>query len=634
MSKVLRTVGQVAGVVAAVASVAALVTGNPALAATLAKVSKIAFAVAAVATVGAQLTAKRPSSERGGLQLSFKIDPGGPIPYAMGRTAVGGTVVHRETYGTDNHYETWFVVLSHAGGAKNGIEGFDDFTADRVSVPFSGTAATGYFSNWMWQDRQLGASPEADALGHGVVSPPFGSVPGVVPGWSTAHKLSGYAASSWTLLFDTKARRYQNGEPDPAWIIKGVKVYDPRLDSTYPGGAGSCRWADPSDTVAHEAARATWVDSETPALHELKWALGIWGTAAGQSFRKIMGVGAPIDLVDVAAYVEAANVQEANGWKVGGQIDSAGDKWENLKLIGQAGGSEPIANGARLSTMVKAPRVSLGTITRDDLADGTITVPAMQPRRERINGFRPRFRSEAHGWEMVSTNLVQIADALAEDGAPRTASGEYALVQDADQAVQLGAYEILEARERKPITLPLKPRFAAYRIGDCLTLELEEYGIDGIDAVVRGRSIDPMTGIVTLTFATETAGKHAIALAQAGVVDPVPDTPDPQAGVPAPDGADWTLDASTDQVGIVFTGAVGNTNATQVVFSYRVDGETEWMGAGSDDVAVTAKAVGGLAANTAYEGSVQYMVRGQLSERLILGPVTTETELILDGNFF
>ncbi len=632
MSKFLRTAGTVVAVAGSLALAAGtLGAGSAATAALLTKIGTIASAAGVAASTAGALLAKRPTNERQGAQLSFKIEPGGPIPLALGRTAVGGTVVHRETYGKDNHFESWAVCLTKSNGGA--IEGVEAFTADRAVVPFSATAATGYYSGWMWQDQRFGASPETALVNPVGLTGPFGAIP-ALPGWGSAYPMSGYAGAMWTLLFDTKARRYANGEPDPLWVVEAVRAYDPRLDSTYPGGEGDCRWADPSDIAAHAAARATWPFTETPGLLELMWHLGIWErdeTDAEAEYKRVMGVGAPIGLIDVAAFVNAANVQEANGWKAGGEVTSAMDKWDVAKLIAQAGGAEPIANGARLSTLVKVPRVSLATVTAADLADGPVSVPAMRSRRERINGFRPRFRSEAHLWEMVSTNLVEIAALRAEDGAPRTGSGDYPLVQDATQAAQLAAYEIYDGREITPITLILKPWWAWARIGDCVTLAIDQTLADGFDAIVRGRSIDPATGKVTLTLAKETAGKHAVALAQAGVVTELPTLPDPEPELAAPDVADWALEASADSIGILFTGAVGNTNALQVIFSYRADGDTDWIGAGSEDPGITTKVVGGLQPGTDYEGSVQYLIRGQLSERLILAAVTTESALFVDG---
>ncbi|MES3154337.1 hypothetical protein [Sphingomonas faeni] len=610
MSKVLR-------IVAAVASVVALIPSP---------IQPIAAAVAVTASIGAELTAKRPSNDRQGLTDQFKIDPNGPLAYIIGRTSTGGTIAYRKVYGTDNHYKTYFAILS-AGGPIDAIE---TFSADSVPVLLSGTSAVGYYNKWLWQDQQLGQTPEPRALGSGVVSPPFGTA-GPVPGWGAAYKLSGYAAASLTLLFDTKARRYASGEPVPSWIVRGVKVYDPRLDSTYPGGSGSCRWADPRNAAAHAAARLTWIYSETPALHSLKWKLGIWQrdeSNPSAAYRKILGIGAPIDLIDVAAHVASANVQELNGWKAGGELNSDMGRWDACKLIEQAGGAEPISNGARLSTLQKAPRVSLATITTADLANGRLSIPSNRMRRERLNGFRAQFKSEAHGWQMVPIDIVQVRDYVIADGGERTGSGDYQLVQDPDQAASLAAYEVFDSRELLPITLPLKPKWMGYRIGDCVTLAMPELGLANQPVIIRGRSQDPASSIVTLTFATETAGKHAAALGQTGVVPPVPALSTGTGDVPAPAASEWTLEGATftdNGVSIpamVVTGAVGNTNADAVVFSYRPAGVgAEWAGASFDAPETIRKEITGLTPGTQYEVSVQYRARGVISDRLVLGPV-------------
>src|SRR3546814_982145 len=77
----------------------------------------------------------------------------------------------------------------------------------------------------------------------------------------SAHKLSGYCATMVRLRYDSKGKHFQNGVPDVLWIVQGVKVYDPRLDSTYPGGSGACRAGDES----------TYVYSQNPYLHALTW---------------------------------------------------------------------------------------------------------------------------------------------------------------------------------------------------------------------------------------------------------------------------------------------------------------------------------------------------------------------------
>ncbi|UIJ43732.1 hypothetical protein LZK98_11585 [Sphingomonas cannabina] len=621
MSGVFRAVGAIASVASVVLM---FVPGAQPIALGLkaAQVAAIAGATAAAAGIGAQLTAKRPSNERQGLQLNFKIDPGAPIPYVVGRTAVGGTIVHHETYGTDNHYNTYFAVLS-GGGPSRAIEAF---TADRAVVPFSGTSAQGYYARWLWQDRQLGATPEARALGHGVVNPPFGSIPATVPGWGTAYKLSGYTAASITMLFDTKARRYANGEPLPGWIVQGPFVYDPRLDSTYPGGSGPCRIDQPS----------TWVWSETPALHALKWRLGIFHNG-----KRIMGVGAPVDLIDLPRIVEAANVQETNGWKAGGELNSGMDRWDALKMIEQAGGAEPIANGAMMSTLQKMPRVSIGRIETKDVIGDSMAIPGTRPRRERINGFRARFRSEPHGWEMVPIDIVQVPQYVAEDGREVTGSGDYDLVQNPDQAASLAAYEVFDSRELMPIQLDVGPRFIGYRIGDCVTVDVPELLLEEQDCIIRGRSIDPATGVVTLKLATETAGKHAAALGQTGTPPPTPTLHYDPLDVPAPDAADWdalggtVADGDFETPALIITGAVANSAADGVVFDYRLtgSGDDAWTGASIESADTTRKVITGVLPETSYDVGIRYKVTGVIGDRLVLGPCVTgidgATELAL-----
>ncbi len=623
MSGFLRTVGQVASVVATVA--AFIPGGQP--------IALAASAVALTANVGAQLTARKPVNERQGAQLDFTISPGAPIPYIMGRTAVGGTMVYQDTYGKDSSYKTFFTVLS-GGGPVDAVE---TFLADRAAVPFSNMNAVGYYRNWMWQDAQVGLTPEPDALSNGIISPPYGFA-GTPPGWGASSKLSGYAAASLSLLYDTKARRYANGEPKPGWIVRGVKVYDPRLDSTYPGGSGPCRWADPSDTAAHAAARATWVYSVRPALHGLMWRLGVWQrdeSNPSSKYQKLMGIGAPIDMIDLPAIVQAANVQDANGWSIGGQIDSSQDKWEVLKLIEQTGGCEPLSNGALMSTLVKAPRVSLRTITAADLADGKLSAPGMRAKSDRINGYRARFRSEAHGWEITAIDIVQVPDYVAADGRAKTGSGDFSLCPDPDQCAELAAYEVFDSRELEPISLPLKPLFMGYRLGDCLTIDIPELGLERLDVVIRGRTVDPGTAIVTLTFRSETAAKHPAALGLTGATPPTPTLTAPPDSIAAPVVGDWQIVAPSATGGVVtptiaIAGTVGNSNADAVIFEYRlhVDGmgvDDGWSNASLNPPTTNSYEFTGLLSATQYDVSIRYRGRSILSDRLILGPVTAAT---------
>jgi hypothetical protein len=253
-------------------------------------------------------------------------------------------------------------------------------------ITFSGTAATGSYAGYMWLDTQLGATPESDALQ---------TVPGAgyPAGWSASSKLSGYAAFAWTVKFDTTGKKYPGAViPQPMAVLQGVLVYDPRSDSTYPGGSGPCRALD----------ETTYVYSQNPFLHALTWAMGRW-----QNGKRVLGIGMALAAIDMPSAVYAANVADANGWKVGGVVYSTDGKWDVLKKICAAGSGAPLQLGGTLSFTVDAPRVSLATITTDQII-GACSVVATPAMRDRINGVIPTCRSEDHNWSLVPGALVQV----------------------------------------------------------------------------------------------------------------------------------------------------------------------------------------------------------------------------------
>lgn len=632
MSKTLRTAAVVVGAVALAVSTAGL-GAVPGLAATSATVSvggaSFVTSTAAVAASGASLfgvsaatlssvatglglaatlTARKPSPTLGGRQTRFKADPLAGIPYAMGETCVGGHIVYHEAHGKDNQYNSFVVVLSGAGP----IESLDQFLVDGQPVSFAGTAALGGYAGWMWQARQAGQSPEPAALAAGVDA---------APGWGAAQRLSGYAAALWTLRFDRKGKVFAAGTPQPGWVGRWVRVYDPRLDSTYPGGAGACRALD----------EASYVWSDNPYLHALTWLLGRW-----QNGTRILGVGAPPDMIDVAAFVEGANIAQANGWALGGVVCSTDSKWNVLKLMLQAGGGEPLRQGARISCLVNAPRVSLATITAGDIV-GDCAVPACAPRRSRINGVVPLYRSPAHGWELVAAAPVRVAAYVAEDGEPRTREIAYPLVQDVDQAAQLALYDIVNAREFGPVELPLKPRWLGYRPGDCVSVDVDELGLQGQQLLILARTLEP-DGRVTISARSETGAKHDFALGRTGTPPPTPGvTGDDLANVPAPAPDAWEAEGAVLSAGgvstpaILVTGAADNANCDAVIFEYCPDGSADWRAAGAEPPATRRKEIASVTAGTPYQVAVSYRVRGVVGARRVLGPVTTGEYAGIEG---
>jgi hypothetical protein len=112
--------------------------------------------------------------------------------------------------------------------------------------------------------------------------------PGVLSQWDSTKHASYIAMAYENCYLDGKSPAFQ-GEPQTKYLVKGRKVYDPRLDSTVPGGVGSHRHTDDS----------TWAYSSNPALCVLDYL-----TASRY------GKGIDIADVEISTFMSAADACE------------------------------------------------------------------------------------------------------------------------------------------------------------------------------------------------------------------------------------------------------------------------------------------------------------------------------------
>ena len=435
-------------------------------------------------------------------------------------------------------------------------------------------------------------------------------------------------------VFDGKGSKTFTQVPTTQFRVRGVLCYDPREDSTYPGGSGTQRWDD----------QDTWAYSTNPWIQAITYARGWF---QGPSSIRVGGVGMTFDSIDLDAYIEAANVADANGWVSGGSVKTTDDKWNALKALCQAGGGEPVRLGATLSCIVNTPRVSIGTVGIEDLV-GSASITTTQPRRDRINGIVPTYRSEDHDFEQVPAGVVRNSEYLAADGGrERTKAVTYPMIQcyagdTPDQAAQIAGYDIANAREAGPIVLPLKPRWLGYRAGDCLTIEdRAEFGyLRAKDVLVLRRQLDPSTGGVVLTFRTETSSKHSWALGLVGVPAPMTsDNPVPVAE--APDAGDVSITTTIDYLEGLPTGTIAlslnvtDDTAEHVVIEYRENGTVDWNQSAVLDVSATDHEITGLEVKKTWDVAVSYFSELRLTETGInFNTTTADTEQVAADNIF
>ena len=493
MAKAIRIIGIVVGAVALIATGIGAIAGAAGFlgmsAATWTTIGALAGVASGLASVASTLLTKPPPARGSVTQMT--IGPDAPQPYVMGEGYFAGVLRYQRSYGATldkvpNPYRFMAVVYSGGGPVQS--------ISPRVEFETVGS----YYSGFLYTGSKLGTLPDTALV------PQWTGA----PGWTTASKLSGKAALGWSLKFDKNGKVFAGGMPALGAMVQGVKVYDPRLDSTHPGGSGACRSNN----------EATFVYSQNPALHAGTYALGRY-----QNGKRVFGIGLPGDAIDWSNVADWANVCDANSWTLFGVIGEPGDRWANLRDICVAGGGEPVLSASSLYFHYAAPRVSVATIGPAQLMrDQERSVVAQASWRERLNTIIPKGISAAHNWQQIQDEPVQVSTYLAEDGELKQAEWPFNFVKVANQRAQLARYKLEDSRELQAIELPCIYTMAGLRPGDAVDLDLlDELGLAG-QAVILTREFDPISMAVRLVAVTETAAKHAFALGQTGTPPPSP----------------------------------------------------------------------------------------------------------------
>jgi hypothetical protein len=570
-----------------------------------------------VSSIGGSLAQPKVSSAGGA--LGWVGDPNGPLHFAAGRIAVGGDLRHKAAYGpNDRMYFSAVTVVSDAGP----IDAFESFTANDIPVTFdaSGKANSSYYANVMWRRTQLGFQPEGSYL-----ASPSGLQGGAsLPNWGASHKLSGKAAFILTLSENSKQSAYKGQYPKPRTIIRGLRVYDWRRDSTYPGGAGPQRLNEPS----------TWAYSANPILWSVKWLLGLWegptGKGAPQVDYQVGGIGTRWENIDIAAFTEAANIADTHGWTCAAWPSTDDDKAQVLDAFLQAGGAYYIERAGKASCIHRAaPRVSVATITAADTA-GPIELDTSASYLDRKNTGVATYLSEADGWKMTALPEVSSSQWVTEDGGrKRSVPVTYSYVDKAKQAAELICLGLAHTREGISGRIPLKSYMQGIGPGSAFTITEPEFVLDGLKCLCLETSYDANTGVHTVTFVSETDAKYPYAFGQTPNPPPPPAlTPVDPTHVSPPLPGDWTITprppapGGGQLPGFDLGGIVSNETATAILVEYGPTATGPWKQAYQGPPTVTTIPIDGLQPGATYYIAVRYQRDQNYSDRYVYGPYT------------
>lgn len=590
MGKVVRVV------VGAALIIAGAVTGN------------FQLIIAGVSLVGGALLQPTNRQNRAAAAATLQLGEQ-PRQAVLGRAAVAGTLVDAFNYGGKYGTDWEVLVIALADHRCDALEGF---FVDDAYVAFAGDGAvTGYNGQLevFWRSGTWDDTVPAILTDHG-------------PGWTEDDRGRGVAkvvVAYKADASDAKNPVWPSGRPRFRWVLRGLRCYQPRKDTTV-GGSGAHRWDTPS----------TWEWTENPIDIRHNWVRGIYaGDRNDQPEMLLIGRGlsdieAPPANVFARANLCDETVGGAARYRIGGVVAST-EAFIDVEsdFAAAVAGTISQPEGA-VEVDPGEAKTAIAHFTDGDLITGsTVRWSDFLGQQDDgwVNSVAARYVEPAQRWALHSAPVRRVIEDITADGSPREAQPQLNFVTNGAQAQRIA--EIIRRFGRlwgrAQVTLP--PRFAFIEEGDWVTWQS-----------------DRRFGGATLTFRVEAWGSgkdwhHQLTLRQIAAsvfsdTDPlddgsVADDQDPPPAIPAPGVDAWTLTVANGSA-LVITGATDDDAATQVLFEFvRSDdapGElTEWSDAGAAGPEVTRRE---LVMNQSgqFYAAVSYRVDGVKGERRVLGP--------------
>lgn len=327
---------------------------------------------------------------------------------------------------------------------------------------------------------------------------------------------------------------YATGFPAVSAIVRGKKVYDPRLDSTN-GGSGSHRADTPS----------TWAYSDNPAL------------CAADYLREALGFGCASSEIDWASVIAAANVCDElvpidgvggthKRYAIAGVLSTETDRKTNLESILDSMVGIAVYSGGKWTLRAGAYVTPTLDMDEGDLAGGDITVQARANRRDLFNAVRGRYREPGQLYQVTDFPPYSSSTYATEDaGEVIYREIDLPMVDDALRAQRIAKLILFRARQALTIRATFKLSAYALQPGDTCRLTISRYGwTNKVFRVLRREFASLQT--VALTLQEDASSIYSWAYSEAIDPDPAPNTllPDPRY-VAIPAGVVLTSNADT-----------------------------------------------------------------------------------------
>lgn len=288
--------------------------------------------------------------------------------------------------------------------------------------------------------------------------------------WKDTSICAGMAYVVFEREFD--AEKFEKGRVEVEWVLRGLREYDVRKDSTIAGGSGLHRIDNP----------ATWEFTKNPAVQRFNYQLGLRGLI---SDRTLIGEGKSIGQLDLSTYIASMNVCDelragkprytCNLWITGDD-----DHTEVLGEFDDAMAGFAINRRGLSGVIAGAPQVPLIEVGADDIPLGREGETAYRKSAyDLFNMMSGQFTSPESNWGSESLKPIVVNADVSADGKRRQTSYDFLQVTDADTAQYLLNIRYRQQRKGGKVTLPVSWRVGTFvQEGDWLRYEGRTWSVD------------------------------------------------------------------------------------------------------------------------------------------------------------
>ena len=488
MGKVLKSIA-IAAVLVAVSFIPGI---GPAL--------SVALQAAAVGTVLAGVSQqlfspKMPKSQIG--RLNVTLDPSTPRKAIFGTTAMALDLRYHESSGTDQEYVDYIIAV-----AAHKVKSIDEIWFEEKQAWTAGGGVTGTYSGYLTiAVRTEGTSANTIAINGGGK-------------WGSSRRLTGCAYVHIRIKRTGNTKKAEsplvNGLPSRVTIIgDGALLYDPRKDSTVPGGSGSHRATDQTTWGAYTNAD----DTDNPALQLLWWLLG-WDINNKLS----VGCGVPYTRIDMASFITAANICDENvtlaiggtqkRYRASGTASDGDDRLEIINnLLASMSGTIRDNSGKLMLTVMKNDLADYAVILDESHMISAFEWQQTGGLTENNNVARGRYVDPS------ANSLYQFIDYpevgfASPDGIDRVMSLDLFYIEDGRRAQRIAKQALQRNQYRGMFSATFNAKALGCQVGDIVWLNLSALGFVNKPFRVISQEIR-FDGQVPLTLVEENAAIYA-----------------------------------------------------------------------------------------------------------------------------